>query len=84
MTVTRITKEFQGEQGPYGLCRRNFFRPRQSGLLKKVIEGYGDQVGNEQKQATELGSERFGIEIESSYIGDCGGGGRGVSGRSSS
>ncbi len=68
MAVTRMTKEFQGEQRPHGLCRRNLARARQPGLVKKFIEGYSCQRGHKQKQSTEFGPEGVCLEYVSEPV----------------
>ena len=70
VTVARVATEFSGEERPYGVGGRDFFRPRQTGLVQELVERERGQIGKEEKHATKLGAQLARPQIEPSYSRD--------------
>ena len=73
VTVARVATEFSGEERPYGVGGRDFFRPRQTGLVQEWVERERGQRGKEEKHAPKLGAQLARPEVEPPHIRDrCG------------
>lgn len=74
MAVAGRPEGLQRQQRPQGAAGRDHLGTGEARVAEDAVQGDGGQGGQEEEQAAELGGERPGTQVESSDIGDFGGG----------
>ena len=72
MTVARAAEELQGQQRPQGATGRDHVRSGEAGARQGRVQVDGDQVGQEEEQAAELGVDGARSQVELTDIRDIG------------
>ena len=84
MALPRRPEELQGQEGAHGRPAGIISDPGKPRLLRIRSQGGRAKVGRKRNKSAELGVQVRGAEIEPAGVGDVGGDGTGLVGRSSS
>ena len=80
MAVACVAEELQRQQRPHGARGRDHLRAGESGPREELVQVGGDQPGEEQEQAAELGAEVARRQVELADVGHIGHDGAGLVG----
>ncbi len=72
VAVASVAKELEAVQRAHGRPRWDHDRARKASLLQHLVQGNGGEVGSEEEESSELGTERAWAEIEGADISDGG------------